>query len=220
MSIGVILLIIIGVVIYFEAAQRVLDRLYLTDSMALFVIALMIVGSFIEITVSRTPLITLNLGGAVIPVLLALYVLIRAGSAREWIRTIIATALTGGAIYAISIVFRDFGHGRDIIDPMYLFAISGGVIAYILGRSRRGSFIAGTLGFLSYNLINAWQVLSGRVISQVRIGGAGAFDSIVISGFFALLLAELVGESRERLQGGPARGDNLPGRKEGDKNEE
>ncbi|MDI3546500.1 MAG: hypothetical protein PWR10_152 [Halanaerobiales bacterium] len=220
MSIGVILLIIIGVVIYFEAAQRVLDRLYLTDSMALFVIALMIVGSFIEITVSRTPLITLNLGGAVIPVLLALYVLIRAGSAREWIRTIIATVLTGGAIYAISIVFRDFGHGRDIIDPMYLFAISGGVIAYILGRSRRGSFIAGTLGFLSYNLINAWQVLSGRVISQVRIGGAGAFDSIVISGFFALLLAELVGESRERLQGGPARGDNLPGRKEGDKNEE
>lgn len=220
MSIGVILLIIIGVVIYFETAQRVLDRLYLTDSMALFVIALMIVGSFIEITVSRTPLITLNLGGAVIPVLLALYVLIRAGSAREWIRTIIATVLTGGAIYAISIVFRDFGHGRDIIDPMYLFAISGGVIAYILGRSRRGSFIAGTLGFLSYNLINAWQVLSGRVISQVRIGGAGAFDSIVISGFFALLLAELVGESRERLQGGPDRGDNLPGRKEGDKNEE
>lgn len=220
MSIGVILLIIIGVVIYFEAAQRVLDRLYLTDSMALFVIALMIVGSFIEITVSRTPLITLNLGGAVIPVFLALYVLIRAGSAREWIRTIIATVLTGGAIYAISIVFRDFGHGRDIIDPMYLFAISGGVIAYILGRSRRGSFIAGTLGFLSYNLINAWQVLSGRVISQARIGGAGAFDSIVISGFFALLLAELVGESRERLQGGPARGDNLPGRKEGDKNEE
>jgi hypothetical protein len=37
----------------------------------------------------------------------------------------------------------------------------------------------------------------------VHIGGAGAFDSLILAGILAVLLAELVGETRERLQGGP-----------------
>lgn len=219
MSIGAILLIFIGVTIYFGAAQRVLDRLYLTDRMALLVIVALIAGSFFEITLSDSPLITLNLGGAVIPVLISLYVLFRAGTTREWVRTIVAIVLTGLSIYALSLVFKDFGHGRDIIDPRYIFALSGGIIAYVLGGSRRGSFIAGTLGFLLYNLINTWKVITGVVISQVRIGGGGIFDSIVISGLFALLLAELIGETRERIQGGPVRGNNQLGKERSEDDE-
>ena len=36
----------------------------------------------------------------------------------------------------------------------------------------------------------------------MRLGSAGAVDTVVISGFLAVLLAEVVGELRERLQGG------------------
>lgn len=46
MSVGILLLIITGLLIYFGAAQRVLDKLYLTDSAALLIIALLIIGSF------------------------------------------------------------------------------------------------------------------------------------------------------------------------------
>lgn len=204
MTIGIIILFGIGLIVYFGTAQRVLDRLYLTDSSALFVIALMIIGSYFELTISRTPLLTINVGGAVVPVILSFYVLTKAGSAKEWIRTIIAIILTGAAIYGISLLLSDFGHGRDIIDPMFLFAISGGIIAYILGRSRRGSFIAGTLGYLLFNLFTFFRTIYGNINAQVRIGGAGVFDSIVISGIFALLIAEIIGESRERIQGGPS----------------
>ena len=202
MSLGIILLILTGLVIYFGAAQRVLDKLYLTDSMALFFLALIIAGSFFDVTVIRTPLVTVNAGGALVPVVLAVYVLTRAGTGKEWIRTIIAVILTGGAIYAISLIFHDFGHGYDLIDPTFVFAISGGIIAYILGGSRRGSFIAGTLGFLIYDLIILWQVLTGQIVAEVRIGGAGIFDSIIISGLIAVLLAEFIGESLERIKGG------------------
>ena len=38
----------------------------------------------------------------------------------------------------------------------------------------------------------------------MHIGGAGIFDSIVLAGLVAVLLAEILGETRERLQGGPA----------------
>ncbi|MFW6389950.1 MAG: DUF1614 domain-containing protein [Halanaerobiales bacterium] len=211
MTIGVILLIVTGLLIYFGAAQRVLDRLYLDDNAALFVVVLIGIGSFFEITISRSPLLTINIGGALIPAILSVYILIKADTGKEVFKGIVAIVLTAGAIYGISLVFRDFGHGRDIIDPMYIFAVSGGIIAYILGRSRRNSFVAGTLGFLLFNLFTFYRVLSGQIISQVRLGGAGAFDSIVISGLLAVTMAELIGESRERLQGGPVDEDNRKG---------
>lgn len=194
---------ITGLLVYLGAAHRVLDRLYLTDTAALVVIASMIIGSFIDLTLSRDPLLTVNLGGALIPLILSIYVFIKADSKRERLRAIIATILTAICIYALSIILKDFGHGQDILDPMYIFAISGGLIAYLLGRSRRAAFIAGTLGFLLYNLFIYYQVLTGEFRGQVRIGGAGVYDSIVISGVLALLLAELLGESLERLSGGP-----------------
>jgi len=35
------------------------------------------------------------------------------------------------------------------------------------------------------------------------VGGAGVFDQVVIAGVLAVGLAEIVGETRERLGGGP-----------------
>ncbi|MFW6269783.1 MAG: DUF1614 domain-containing protein [Bacillota bacterium] len=202
MSLGIILLIAVGGLIYFGIAERILDRLYLSDSIALLTIVLIIIGSRFDITISRSPLLTVNIGGAVIPLILAIYVLLRANTSKEWLRTIFASILTAAGIYGISMFFSDFGHGRDIIDPMYIFGLTGGIIAYILGRSRRGSFIAGTMGFLLFNLFLFWRTLSGQIVSETRIGGGGAFDSIIISGLLAVMIAELVGESRERLAGG------------------
>ena len=39
--------------------------------------------------------------------------------------------------------------------------------------------------------------------TTVALGGAGIFDTVVIAGIVAVLLAELFGEIRERLHGGP-----------------
>lgn len=153
-------------------------------------------------TILRDPLLTINAGGAVVPIILSIYILSRADSAGERLRTIAAVFLTAMFIYAVSILFSNFGHGRDILDPMYIYAISGGIIAYLLGRSRRASFIAGTMGFLVFNLFTFFKALAGTINAQTRLGGGGIFDSMVISGIFAVLLAELLGESLERLRGG------------------
>ncbi len=199
MSIGMIILIIVGVLIFFGAAQRVLDRLYLSDNLALFFIAAIIAGSFFSIPLSRDPVISINIGGALLPVILVIYVLTRTGSGKEIFRTLFATVLTAAGIYFITVILRNFGEGRDIIDPMYLFALTGAIFAYIFGRTRRGAFIAGTMGYLSYELINVYKLITGRINTEIRLGGAGIFDSIVISGIFAVLIVEIVGETREHI---------------------
>ncbi len=199
MPTSVILLLIIGVLIYLGLAQRVLDHLYLTDNQAIFIIIGIIIGTFFDIPISRQPPIYINVGGALIPFLVAVYVISKIDSISEIVRTISAVIATTSVIYITTLVFRFFGEGRDIIDPMYIFAVSGGIFGYLFGRSRRGAFVAGTLGLLGYNLINVWRSLTGRVVTDIFIGGAGIFDNVVIAGFIGLLLAEFIGELRESM---------------------
>ena len=205
--IGMIALLVVSVLIYFGLAQRILDRLKLTDKAALAIIAAIIIGSFIDIPITTGRVdTTINLGGGVIPILLSFYILFRAGTPKEWVRALIATGATAAAIWFIGsrLMTGDPGGRFDIIDPIYMYPIVGGAIAYLLGRSRRAAFVAATLGVLSLDFINYFYLASRGLGGTVAIGGAGAFDAIVLAGFIAVLLAEIVGEGRERLQGGPA----------------
>lgn len=199
---GVVLLIGVSILIFLGLAHRVLDRLYLSDRGGLLLIGALVAGSFIDIPIWRNPSVTLNVGGGVIPLLLAVYVLSKAGSGKEVSRSIIGIALTAGVLYGVSKLYS-FDTARGLIEPQYLWAIISAVIAYLAGRSRRLAFIIATLGLLALDLIHIVEAGLGSYNAPTRIGGAGAFDTIVVAGILAVLLAELIGESREALQGGP-----------------
>ena len=145
MSIGMVLLTVTAILVFFGAAQRVLDRMYLSDRAALVLIALMFFGTLLpNLTIGR---VQISLGGAVIPLCVCVYLLIRAGTAKERIRAIAGSFLTACIIYALSALMPDEPEAI-IIDPMYLYGLTGGIIAYLLGRSRRGAFICGVLGVM------------------------------------------------------------------------
>ena len=81
MSIGLILLIVVTLLVLFGVAQRVLDRLRLTDRQALFVIALMIGGGFIpDIPIGSR--FAFNIGGALIPLALCVWLWLKADEAK------------------------------------------------------------------------------------------------------------------------------------------
>jgi len=210
--IGIIILVIASVIIYLGLAHRALDRMRLSDRGALVVIAAIIVGSFINIPLPFLPFNTsVNIGGALVPVGLAIYLLTRAGSDKEWIRALVGTVATAVIVYGIgSLVNRGSTMepaGRyAVLDAIYLYPLVGGIVAYIFGRSRRSAFIAATLGVLLVDIFHyVWLLTQGAPGSYtVSIGGAGAFDAIVLAGIIAVLLAEVVGESMERLSGGPS----------------
>jgi uncharacterized membrane protein len=199
--IGVILLVGVSVLIFLGAAQRVLDRLYLSDRGGLLVVGAMVAGSFVDVPLGGGN--SVNVGGALIPLILAIYVLVRAGSGKEWVRSILGIVITAGVLYGVSKIYR-FDTDRGQIEPQYLWAIIAGIVAYIAGRSRRLSFIGATLGVLTLDLVHMIELRARHINVPTRIGGAGIFDTIVIAGLLAVFLAELIGEGREALQGGPA----------------
>lgn len=202
MTTGLILLVLAAVLVLFGAGQRILDKLRLTDRQALLIIALMIGGGFIpDIPVTR--LFSFNIGGALIPLGLCVYLWLRADPP-EKIRSLVAVAVTALAVFLLGRFMPDEPEAI-VIDPGWMHGIAAGVIGYLSGRSRRGAFIAGVLGVTLANVANAVTVWSRGVSQRLSLGGAGAFDVIVISGFLAVLLSELIGETLERIRRGRRR---------------
>jgi uncharacterized membrane protein len=212
MSIGLLLLVAVVVLTVAGLAHRVFDRLYLTDTQALIFLLLLIAGSFVTIPLYRGNFtVALNVGGGLLPLALAVYVLSRAGTGTEWGRALLSAVVTGAFLYATAKVFRNFGHGYDVIDPMWVFGLVAGVVGYVAGgRSRRSAFVGATLGVLLLDLANLVELTVTRSPGRVIVGGAGAFDTVVVAGIVAVLLAEVVGEARERLGGGPFTGEERP----------
>lgn len=205
MSFGFILLIVVGILVMFGVGQRALDRLRLTDKQAMLIVALIIVGGVIP-DIQVTPLFAFNIGGALIPLGLAVYLLVKAETAWERWRSLIAAVLAGSAVFALGRLLPDEPE-RTQIDPNYLYAISAAVVAYIFGRSRRASFIAGVVGVMLADTFQAVINWSQGIDQTLILGGAGAFDVVVIAGVMAVLLAELLGELIERAMRGARTGE-------------
>ncbi|HKM39277.1 MAG TPA: DUF1614 domain-containing protein [bacterium] len=201
MSTGLIVLIAITVLVYFGLLQRVLDRMHLTDREALLFLAMIIVGAYVNIPLWRQPSLTLNVGGGLVPVVLAGYIMSRTGTAREWQRTIAGIVITGVGVYFAGRMLPA-EPGTMMLDPTYIYALFAGAVAYLSGRSRRGAFVAGMLGVIVADFGHFIRLVALGLPGRTTVGGAGAFDTVILSGILAVGLAEIVGETREKLAGG------------------
>lgn len=196
MSIGLILLAAISVLILFGVAQRVLDKMQLTDRAALLITAAIFFGSLLpDIRIGR---VVFNIGGGLIPLGICAWLLIKTDTKKEVIRALLGSVLTGGIVFLLSRVMPNEPE-EIIIDPNYVYGIVGGLAAYILGRSRRAAFICGVLGVVLADIAVAVANWAQGMDQSLILGGAGAMDVVVISGLLAVLLCELLGEVIERM---------------------
>ena len=205
MSISLILLAAVSALVLFGVAQRVLDRMQLTDRAALLIAAAIFFGSLIPDI--RLGPVLFNIGGFLVPLAVCVWLLIKTDTALEVRRALIGSVLTAVAVFLIGRLMPSEPE-QMVIDPHYVYGISGGVIAYALGRSRRAAFICGVLGVALADVATAAISWAQGISTTLSLGVAGAMDTIVISGLLAVLLAEFVGEIIERM----ARADKGPDR--------
>ena len=205
MPIGLTLLVVVSILVLFGVGHRILDRMRLNDKTALLFMAGIFIGTLIpDIRITRN--FYINIGGAIIPIILAIYLFVSAGSDKERIRTLFASILSGIAVLVAGWILPEEPE-NIMFDPNYIYGIIAGLVAYLFGRSRRASFIAGISGVLIADIAQGILNAARNIPTVVRLGSAGAVDAVVISGFLAVILAEVLGELRERLQGGTAKKD-------------
>lgn len=199
MPLGMITLLVVLSLVYFGTAQRILDRMRLTDRHAIVLLILIGVGSFIDIPIMDSPTtLTINVGGAIIPTLLCLWLIASADTMKERLRAVISSFVVGSVVF-IGARYMPNEPETMFIDPKIFYGTVAGVIAYSIGRSRRSAFVGGVLGIVFSDLLHMSMMLTSGTVGVTAIGGAGAFDVIMITGLVAVMAAECIGEIRERF---------------------
>jgi uncharacterized membrane protein len=133
--------------------------------------------------------IAVNLGGAVIPVLLSLYLMVKHGL---YGRSLLAAGIVALAVYHLAHPVPGVG----IAVPIFIPPLIAAVAAVSITRWRAGplAYIAGSLGTLvGADLLNLGRI-RGLGAPVASIGGAGKFDGIFLAGIVAVLLAGILGE--------------------------
>ena len=139
--------------------------------------------------------IAVNVGGAVIPTLMSIYLLAVRGL---WINGAIATAAVALALHWLANPVPGIG----IAVPVFWPALITAVVALVLSRENAAplAYIAGSLGTLIGADLTNLDKVRGLGAPVASIGGAGTFDGIFLTGILAVLLASLVSTRRPAPQ--------------------
>jgi uncharacterized membrane protein len=132
--------------------------------------------------VKQTTIVALNVGGGLIPVLLAIYELFRSNAIAIIVVTIIVTIVS---YYSAQIV-PGIGIQMNALIAPFTAALSAILIAQASAPSV--AFAGGILGTLIGADILHLKEIERMSAGVVSIGGAGVFDGIAMCGLFALLL--------------------------------
>jgi uncharacterized membrane protein len=128
--------------------------------------------------------IAVNVGGAVIPAAVSLYLLTKY---ELWVQGIIAIA----CVTAISHALAHPVHGLGIAVPVFVPAVATALTALLLSRRHTAAlaYIAGSIGTLiGADLLNLDRI-QGLGAPVASIGGAGTFDGIFLTGILAVVIA-------------------------------
>lgn len=144
-------------------------------------------------TVARAPrpaaetTLAINVGGALIPTLLSLYLLVK-------------NRLFGPGLLAVAVVtlvthwMARPVYGQGVALPLFIPFLTATLAAIVFCRKKAAplAYIAGSLGTLiGADLLNLNKV-GAMGARELSIGGAGTFDGVFLVGLVAVLLAALV----------------------------
>jgi len=135
--------------------------------------------------------IAVNVGGAVIPTLLSLYLLV---TRNLWGKGALATVIVALVMHWLANPVPGIG----IAVPVFAPVITTAAVALLLSREDAAplAYIAGSLGTLIGADLSNLDKVAGLGAPVASIGGAGTFDGIFLTGILAVLIANLYGGPR------------------------
>ncbi len=193
---------------YFHIVTIGFEKLGISPEVTIFLLLAILIGSAVNIPLGRKKVfikeqriffglfkvrqpevqgLAINLGGAVIPILLSFYFLFLSWRADFDLKSVLVATIL--MIILAKFLARVIP-GRGISLPAFIPPIFSAIFALIIAPNFAApvAFIAGTLGVLvGADLLNLKKVQ--KYGGFVSIGGAGVFDSIFLVGIISALLA-------------------------------
>ena len=206
------------VLIQIRVLQYAYTKLGLSSGAALLLLLASLIGSYFNIPLAELPerevrsgqvveffgmryvvpvvadwprtVIAVNVGGALIPSLLSVYLLLKN---HIWTSAAVATLVVTIACHFLAQPVPGIG----IAIPPLIPPIIAATVALLVARTNVAAvaYISGSLGTLiGADLLNLGKV-QGLGAPVVSIGGAGTFDGVFLTGIIAVLLASFSGRA-------------------------
>jgi len=212
------------IVLILRSVRYAYESLGVSSNTAIFLLLATLVGSFFNIPITELPperaishhvvdffgmryavpvvshwkgtVVAVNVGGAVIPTLVSIYLLIKRDL---WVKGIVATAIVALVIHWMAAPIPGLG----IAVPVFMPVVVTAIVAMVLSREDSAplAYIAGSLGTLIGADLTNLDKVRGLGAPVASIGGAGTFDGIFLTGILAVLLASLYARPRAALAG-------------------
>jgi len=152
----------------------------------LLVLLLSLIGSGINLPlyVAGGSVVAINVGGALLPILLSLYLFMRTGLQG---RMIIATVIVALIVHALARIIP----GQGIAVPILVPPIAAAAVALLLSfrRAPPVAYVAGSMGTLiGADIMNLHRVVELGA-PMLSIGGSGKFDAVFLTGIIAGLIS-------------------------------
>jgi uncharacterized membrane protein len=209
----------VAVIIELKIVQYAYERVGVGPHFMLALLLLSFLGSYVNINIIQLPpermygsgivqffgvpyeipvvrespgtIIAVNVGGAIVPTLLSLYLIVKN---RFYGKALIATGLVTIIVHLLAYPVPGVGIG----EPIFVPPVATAIVALAISRERAAplAYVAGSLGTLiGADLLNLGKV-AGLGAPIASIGGAGKFDGIFLNALFAVLLAGLMAPKR------------------------
>jgi uncharacterized membrane protein len=153
----------------------------------------------VPVVVGQLPrtIIAVNVGGALIPVIVSIYLLVKNDL---YFRGTMAVAIVTLVVHQLAYPVRGIGISVPTLVPPIVAAAT----AMILGWRNAPplAYIAGSMGTLiGADLLNLDKI-QGLGAPIASIGGAGTFDGVFLTGIFAVILSQIAEPSADSATSG------------------
>lgn len=128
--------------------------------------------------------IAVNVGGAVVPFLLSIYLTIKN---RLYGQALLGTAIVTLLVHLMAYPVRGVG----IAVPFFTPPLAASIVALVISREYAPAlaYISGSIGALMGADITNFDKIRGLGAPVASIGGAGTFDGVFLTGIIAVILA-------------------------------
>lgn len=189
MTIGLVILGIVAVLIFFGAAERYFEMLGLTSWLTFLIILAFVLGAVIpDIEIGS---VSIGIGGFIIPLIVSVILIsLTRRSTNAW-RLLPAVALTAFITAGLRLLFRPES-AEMILTSSLVAGFACGALAFVITDSRISILIASIAGITLGDIIGSsvlFAIADGKVL---YFGAYGTFDSLMIACAFGLVLYEAV----------------------------
>ncbi|MDR2202059.1 MAG: hypothetical protein LBP26_04775 [Clostridiales bacterium] len=197
MVIGLAILGIVAILIFFGVTERFFRRMGLSNPLAFLIVLLLVIGAVVPpITIGAG--FSMNVSGFLIPIALITLFCALLGANSDLLRAFVASVAVAGIAVAARMLIMPVNFA-SLTTAAVIVGFVGGSVAYLIAVTRLATAIAAVTGIVAGDIIV--NVLYRFVLGadSVALGGAGVFDSIIIAAVLGVALVELVSAMRRTV---------------------